>query len=174
MILHVDSDAVYLILQGAKSHIAGYFFLSDNTPPPPMIPNPRLNGPILVECKLLRHVVVSSTEVETAGLFFNTQSAVPIRQALIALRHPQPPTPLKTGQSTLPINHSAKHSKSWGMRFNWLRDRQVKKQFHIFWKEGCYNEADYFTKHYPSLYCRKMRPHYLHSANLLKNTVNLK
>jgi len=71
MILHVDSDAAYLILQGAKSRIAGYFFLSDKIPPPPTIPNPRLNGPILVECKLLRHVVASSAEAETAGLFFN-------------------------------------------------------------------------------------------------------
>ena len=150
MILHVDSDAAYLILQGAKSRIAGFFYLSDKMPPPPMIPNPQLNGPILVECKLLRHVVASSAEVETAGLFFNAQSAVPIRQALIALGHPQPPTPLKSDNSTA-VNFAnkslrQKRSKSWDMRLNWLRYRQVQQQFHLFWKQGRYNEADYFAK----------------------------
>ena len=169
MILHVDSDAAYLILQGAKSRIAGYFFLTDKTPPPPMIPNPRLNGPILVECKLLRHVVASSAEAETAGLFFNAQSAVPIRQALIALGRPQPPTPLKTDNSTAVnvVNKSLrqKRSKSWDMRFNWLRDRHAQKQFNIFWKEGYNNEADYFTKHHPSVYHQRMRSRYLHDVN---------
>ena len=38
MILHVDLDAAYLIAPGAKSRIAGYYFLSSNyTPTPPTI-----------------------------------------------------------------------------------------------------------------------------------------
>ena len=72
MILYVDSDAVYLVAEKAKSHIAGYYYCSNKTPPNTE-PNPPLNGPIHIECKLLRHVVTSATEAETAGLFHNCQ-----------------------------------------------------------------------------------------------------
>jgi len=33
MILHVDSKAVYLVAQGAKSRITGYYYLSDYPDP---------------------------------------------------------------------------------------------------------------------------------------------
>ena len=45
MILYVDSDAVYLVAEKAKSHIAGYYYCSNKTPPNTK-PNPPLNGPI--------------------------------------------------------------------------------------------------------------------------------
>ena len=73
MILHVDSDAAYLVQDGARSHIAGHYILSTHPPPAPQIPNKKPNAPILVECKILRHVVASATEAETGGLFHNTQ-----------------------------------------------------------------------------------------------------
>ena len=47
MILHVDSDAAYLIAPNAKSRIAGYYYLGD-------LPNKKsnkLNGAIQVECR---------------------------------------------------------------------------------------------------------------------------
>ena len=53
MILPVDSDAAYLVQQCAKSCIAGYFILSSYPHPPPMIPKPVPNSPILVDCKTL-------------------------------------------------------------------------------------------------------------------------
>ena len=66
MILHVESDAAYLIALGAKSRIAGYYYLSnkDGT-----LDNP----PFYVLCQLLRHVVASAAESETAGTFFNAR-----------------------------------------------------------------------------------------------------
>ena len=97
MILHIDSDAAYLVLPNARSRYAGHFFLStptsDNRPPLP-------NAPIHTECKTIRSVVASAAEAETAGIFGNGQTAVIIRRALAALGHPQPPTPLKTDNST--------------------------------------------------------------------------
>ena len=35
MVLYVDSDAAYLVQDGAKSHIEGYYILSSHPPPAP-------------------------------------------------------------------------------------------------------------------------------------------
>ena len=86
MILYVDSDAAYLISEGAKSRIAGYFYCSNKSTTKP--PSPPLNAHIHVECKLLRHVVTSAAEAETAGLFLNGQKVIEIKQMLHALGHP--------------------------------------------------------------------------------------
>ena len=109
MILHVDSDAAYLVEPKAKSRVAGYFYLSDH---PNITQHPTLNGAILVECKTLRHVVSSSAKAEVAGIFHNATTAIPIRHMLQALNHPQPPTPIKTDNSTaLGFIHNNIHTK---------------------------------------------------------------
>ena len=84
MVLHVDSDAAYLVMPQAKSRIAGYYHLSDH---PQKTPHPTINGAILVECRALKHVVSSSAEAETAGVFHNAQIAIPIRHILENLCH---------------------------------------------------------------------------------------
>ena len=77
MVLHVDTDAAYLVAAKAHSRIAGYYYLSDNfNPNTPILPSN--NGPIHIECHLLRHVVSSAAEAETAGLFFNCKIAIDI------------------------------------------------------------------------------------------------
>ena len=162
MILHVDSDAAYLVAPKARSRIAGYFHLSDH---PNITQHPKLNGAILVECKTLRHVVSSSAEAEVAGIFHNATMAVPIRHMLEALNHPQPPTPLKTDNSTatgfIYDNIHQKRSKAWDMRYHWLRDRETQRQFKIFWRPGTNNDGDYFTKHHPTTIHREQRPKYV-------------
>ena len=62
--------------------------------------HPTINGAILVECKTLRHVISSAAEAETAGIFQNAQTAIPLHTFLQALNHPQPPTSVKTDNST--------------------------------------------------------------------------
>ena len=150
MVLSIDSDAAYLVMPQAKSRIAGYFQLNDH---PSRIKHPDINGAILIECKALRHVVSSAAEAETAGIFHNAQRAIPIRYILEQLGHPQPPTPIKTDNSTatgfIHNNIHQKKSKSWDMRYHWLRDRQTQQQFNIYWDKGTNNHADYFTKHHP-------------------------
>ena len=162
MVLHVDSDAAYLVAPNARSRIAGYFHLSDH---PNITKHPKLNGAVLVECKTLRHVVLSSAEAEVAGIFHNAGMAIPIRHILQALNHPQPPTPLKTDNSTATgfvyINIHQKRSKSWDMRYHWLRDKQTQQQFNIFWEKGVNNDADYFTKHHPTTHHRSQRAKYV-------------
>lgn len=112
MILNIDSDAAYLVAPKARSRIAGYFQLNSNFRSPPTT-----NGAILLECKTLRHVVASSAEAETAGLFHNAQVAIPIRYILTEMGHPQPATPIKTDNVTanafVHANITQRKSKSW-------------------------------------------------------------
>ena len=174
MVLHIDSDAAYLVAPKARSRVAGYFHLSDN--PRNFMSEtrisdisktrkPTLNGAIHVECKTLRHVVSSAAEAETAGVYHNAQVAIPIRIVLQALDHTQPPTPIKTDNSTangfIHDNIHQRRSKSWDMRYYWLRDRQTQQHFLFFWDKGSNNDADYFTKHFPAKYHRVKRPRYV-------------
>ena len=99
IILLSDTDSAYLVLPGATSRIAGYYFLAQH-PPEYGVPTPTINGSIHVECKGLKHVIVSAVESETGGLFTNRQIIIPIRHTFVVLGHPQPPTPLKTDNST--------------------------------------------------------------------------
>ena len=67
MILHVDSDAAYLVLPRAHSQIAGYYYLADKPPLPPEIPEPMINGAVHMECKVVRNAVASAAEAETGA-----------------------------------------------------------------------------------------------------------
>ena len=158
MILHVDSDAAYLVAPKARSRIAGFFYLSNH---PAKTPHPSLNGAILVKCKTLRHVVASAAEAELSGVFHNSQVSIPIQRILTILNHPQPPTPIKTDNSTangfIHDNIHQKKSKSWDMKYHWLRERMTKQQFNFFWDKGINNHADYFTKHHPTNHHRHIR-----------------
>ena len=87
-----------------------------------------MNGPIHIECKLLRHVVTSTTEAETAGLFHNCQKIVEIKQMLTALGHPQGAVPVKPDNamtaSFVTDMLKQKRSKAWDIRFHWLSEQQ--------------------------------------------------
>ena len=167
MCLHVDTDAAYLVAPGAKSRIAGYYYLgnkytvANNT----IHPKPTLNGPLHVECKLLQYVVSSAAEAETGGIFANCNSIIPIRNMLKVLGHHQPPTPIKTDNATASsfINKTLKlkRSKSWDMRYFWLLDRISQQQFYIYWDKGTNNHADYWTKHFAPSHHQKIRNTYI-------------
>jgi hypothetical protein len=70
--------------------------------------------------------MASAAEAKVGGLFFNGQDAVPIRTTLEELNHPQPPTPIKTDNSTASgiANNTLKQRKSraMDMHFYWIRD----------------------------------------------------
>ena len=168
MQLIVDSDAAYLVLPGAKSRIAGYFRMGDESFSGNCPDSTRRapNASILVECKTLRHVVASAAEAEASGLYHNAQTILPIRTLLEALGHPQKPTIIKSDNSTaigfVEKTIQMKKSKSWDMRLCWLRDRELQSQFKVFWERGSKNDADYFTKHHPIKYHRSIRSTYVH------------
>jgi hypothetical protein len=61
---------------------------------------PSNNGAVLNISGILKHVASSASEAEIGGLFINVKVAIPIRQTLIEMGHPQPPTPMQTDNST--------------------------------------------------------------------------
>ena len=54
------------------------------------------------------------------------------------------------------------------MRFYWIQDRIKQNQFHVYWKPGKTNLADYLTKHHTAKHHQTMRPLFLHQSNLLQ------
>ena len=151
MILHIDSDASYLSLSQARSRAAGYYFLSEASSNPLLPPQaqPTPNGPIYILCKRMRNVLASTAESELAALFHNGQEAAVLRQILLEMGHPQPPTPIKTDNSTTDgiANRSVIPRKT--------------RMFLIYWKPGKENLADYFSKHHPPTHHQRVRPDYV-------------
>ena len=88
MILHVDSDAVFLVVPKARSCVAGFDYCGDNCFNKSTTPYSVLDGPIHIECKTLKHVVASAAEAETGGLFHVCQKVIQLRRMLIAMGHP--------------------------------------------------------------------------------------
>ena len=162
MQLKIESDAAYLVIKGAKSRIAGHFYLEstkDN------FNKNKFSAPILTECSTLRNVVRSAAEAECGGLFHNAQKAIIIRRILTALHHKQNPTEIKTDNSTAnAFVHSTmrqKRSKTWDMRWNWLREKQNDKTLKIIWDKGKNNKADLFTKTHSATHMKEKRHDYI-------------
>ena len=100
-ILHIDNNASDLSESRAPRLTGGHYYLRSLPTNPGKAPNlrPPSNVPIHMECRILKHVVVSAAEPEVRGLFHNGQKSVPLRIKLQELGFPQPPTPIKTDNS---------------------------------------------------------------------------
>ena len=96
---------------------------------------------------------------------------------LKALNHPQHITPVKTDNKTAAafINNTLKEkqSKSWDMRYFWLKDRITQQQFFIFWDKGSNNHGDYWTKHWSPSYHQAIRPTYILKGCNVSFTCNI-
>jgi hypothetical protein len=156
MVLAIHSDASYLSEPRARSRAGGHFFLSENDQVP------RDNGSVHTVAKIIKAVMSSAAEAELGGLFINAKTAVPIRTTLEELGHKQPPTPIQTDNSTAcgVANNKIqpKATKAMDMRFYWLKDRETRKQFRIYWRAGKLNLGDYVTKHHPAVHHQTIRP----------------
>ena len=47
------------------------------------------------------------------------------------------------------------------MRWNWLRDKETHFELKYYWARGKENDADYFTKHFPTNYHQNIFPNYI-------------
>jgi hypothetical protein len=167
MILHIHSDASYLSVSNARSRLGGLFFLGNKSPEQDI-----LNGSILIVASVIKNVVASSAESEVGACFHNAQSGAPLRATLTELGHTQPPTPLRTDNSTaFSILNKAikkKRSKAMDMLYHWLTDRVRQKQFDVYWRPGRENLGDYHTKHHSAQHHKDMRHLILHQENSLQ------
>ena len=134
---------------------------------PPLLvgPPPPFNGAVFVLSNIMKNVMASAAEAELGALFFNAREAIPIRNTLREMGHPQPATPITTDNACAAgiANDTVKQkrSKAIDMRFYWIRDRVKQGQFCVRWAPGTMNRADYFTKHFWPAYHRVIRSTYL-------------
>lgn len=86
--------------RGISSSVRGPGTSPNQTTPPI-----QSNGPIYTVCKTLRHVMASAAETKLGSLFYNSQQAVPLRQALNDMGHPNHLHPLQrtTQQHTVSL-----------------------------------------------------------------------
>ena len=135
--------------------------------------SPHPNAPVHILCKIIDAVMSSAQEAETGAGFLNAKDAIHLRIALEEMGHPQGPTPLqfdnKVATQLLNDDATQKRSKAMDMRFYWLKDRDVQKQFHIHWRPGSTNLADYPTKHHPTSHHTTVRHNYVSNLIELKN-----
>ena len=90
MILAIHSDGSYLSDTESKSRSADHFYLSKRK-------NEKFNnGAVVTLSKIIKHVMNSASEVETAAFFYNCKAVIPQRISLEEMGHPQPKTPVIT------------------------------------------------------------------------------
>ena len=110
----------------------------------------------------LTYVVILT---ETGALFENAKDVCVLQHILTELGHDQPPTPIQIDNSTACgiANNSIKRkrSKAFDMRFYWIQDRVNQNQFHVYWKSGKLNIADYLTKHHAPPVHKIMRKYFV-------------
>jgi hypothetical protein len=145
-----QSDASYLSESQARSRW-GYLFYCQ-------LLNPEndydINGTI--ECmSLVSKVVVSSAcEAEYGGIFVLAKKAIPFMETVSDLGYPQSTCTLITdNKPAITIAQDAKVigiSKSFDMRFHWIKDRVNQKQFDLCYWETENIQADFLTKIFPN------------------------
>ena len=159
MIIQIYSDASYISEPEARSRAGGYFFLGTkfNTLIQDITP---YNGPVNVECSILRNVMVSDTEEELGGLLktakkriscgwpyqrWDTNNHRQLWQRII-----QQQTVLSTEKKRYVLSN--RHRIILGQRQN------PTESFPRILGKGNKKLADYVTKHHPILHHREMRP----------------
>jgi hypothetical protein len=91
MILAVHSNAGYCNEQKSQSQAGGHFFLSNDNETPPN------NGAILTTATIIKAVMTLAAEAELGAICLNAKEAVYLWQIITKMGHPQPQTPIQTG-----------------------------------------------------------------------------
>ena len=147
MILSTQSGTLYLNVSLARSRAGAHIMLSKNTPVP------ALNGPVLTIAQVIKNVMSSAAEVELSGLFIWAKAMIPLRNTLMEMGWPQPPSPVQCDNSTSTgvtnKNMLNKMLKSMDMRLWWLWCRYSQDNFLYYWAPGNQSLAKYSTKHHP-------------------------
>jgi hypothetical protein len=166
MRLFAHTDASFAGEPDARSRIGAVYMLGD-VPLPGCLPVPR--HPILVTSVILPTVAASVTEAEYGGAFHAAQRAVPLRNTLAAIGHPQPATELITDNAVADgiCNNTIKErrSRAVNISFHWLRDQVKLNQFSVRWAKGSSNLADYQTKAVPTAAYVAIKPAYQNSTD---------
>jgi hypothetical protein len=108
------------------------------------------------------------TSVDNLAPALRVEVKEPLTEPTVPPRQVQADDSTATGIANDSIKQ--KQSKAIDMHFYWIRDHVRQGQFHIFWKRGIHNRADYFTKHHPAAHHQDIRSSYLYEpADRSKN-----
>ena len=95
--------------------------------------------------KIIKHVMSSASEAETAEILYNCKAALPLMISLEDMGHEQQKIPVITDNTTsyglIKKTVKPKHAKSYDMRFNFLKCREAQNQFDLIWRKGALNRA---------------------------------
>ena len=156
MMLAAHSDVGFHNESKGRSRAGANFYLSEDNP------IPHWNEPILSITQVIKFVMTSGAEAELEALYITAQKLVPMRQTLIEMGWPQPPTPIQTDNTTAEgvVNKTivTKKLKYMDLRLHWLRCREAQKQFRFYWDKRPNNWGDYHTKQHLPVYHRANRP----------------
>jgi hypothetical protein len=147
MILHIHSDASYLSEKEAKIRAGGFFYMGSSTNTDIKL----TNGAILINSKVLKHVMSSAAEAEIGAVLINAKEGAVLRTTLEELGHPQPPTPMETDNTT-----------ATGYSNGAIKQKRT-KAMDMYWGPGYQNLANYFTKHHSPAHHKRMRKMYIHA-----------
>ena len=133
---------------------------------------PENNDAVHTVTQIIKTIMSSAAEAELGALYINCRKAIPARHLLKAMGHRQPPTPMKTDNSTalgvVTNKIHPKRTKAIYMRFHWLCCRANQCQFRTYWRAGPTNKGDYVTKHHAASHHKNVRADYLTPTNRLE------
>ena len=164
MQLWIHSDASHHGEPGSRSRTG--IFMTCGEPQFTGFDNPyNINGAVDVISSILTYVTGSTAESEYGGLYTSGTAAVPHRQVLEDLGHPQNPTSIvydnqvsgKIANGTAKV----KRTKAIAKCYHWIKDRVRKKEFRLIWRPGPHNLGDFFSKIHPVQHWIKARPVYI-------------
>jgi len=161
MILKIDGDGSYNSESNARSRAGGFFYLGKKN-------SEFMNHPIECMSSIIPTVVASASECEYATTFMVGQVGYSIRNLLLDLGWPQPPTVITTDNATAcglaNGTIKVKRSKAIDMRYNWIKFRVEEHDFDVVWRAGRESIADYLTKPHPASHCLQVRHHFVMPA----------
>ncbi len=150
MILSAHSDAGFNNELNARSRAGAHIYLSED------VPNPPWNGPVLTIAQIIPFVMTSAAEAELGALYITAKALVSMRQTLVEMGWPQPPTPVQCDNTTaVGVTNKTilpQKLKAMDNRYHWLRCRFAQEQFRFYWDKGANNRGDYSTKNHPDIY----------------------
>ena len=140
-LLNVHSDASYLVEPKDRSRVEGHFYMSSN------FTHSEDSGAILNIAGIMKHAMTSAAEAEIGALFLNSRQAITARRLLEEIGHRQPPTPVKTDNTTA-FGFANKimvptATKSTDMRYWYMRDQSDQEKIRYYCGKGKGNHADY-------------------------------
>ena len=126
------------------------------------------NSPIHTMCNTIKNVMSSAVEAKTGGIFMVIQHTCPIRLIIVKIVHPQPSTHMSlytdnlNAKGILTSDMRQKLSKSFDVRFYWVKYCIQKNWFDLIWEKFLTNMVDYITKQHSPWHQNKMWYKYLH------------